>query len=39
MVDASQLEKLGAAVESFDFDAALSRLGEVVKQFGEKESE
>ena len=39
MVDASQLEKLGAAVESFDFDAALSRLGEVVKEFGEKESE
>jgi CheY-like chemotaxis protein len=39
IVDASQLEKLGAAVESFDFDAALSRLGEVVKEFGEKESE
>ena len=39
MVDASRLEKLGAAVESFDFDAALSRLGEVVKEFGEKESE
>jgi len=39
MVDASRLEKLGAAVESFDFDAALSRLGEVAKEFGEKEPE
>ena len=37
MVDASRLEKLGAAVKSFDFDAALSRLGEVAREFGEKE--
>jgi CheY-like chemotaxis protein len=37
MVDASRLEKLGAAVKSFDFDAALSGLGEVAKEFREKE--
>jgi CheY-like chemotaxis protein/HPt (histidine-containing phosphotransfer) domain-containing protein len=38
-VDASRLERLGAAVKSFDFDAALGRLGEVAKEFGEKEPE
>ena len=37
MVDPSRLEKLGAAVNSFDFDAALSRLGEVAEEFGEKD--
>ena len=37
MVDRSRLEQLGSAVKSFDFEAALNKLSEVAKEFGEKE--
>jgi HPt (histidine-containing phosphotransfer) domain-containing protein len=37
MVDSSRLEQLGTAVKSFDFEAALDKLNEVAKEFGEKE--
>jgi len=37
MVDRSRLEQLATAVKSFDFEAALNKLNEVAKEFGERE--
>jgi len=37
VVDTSRLEALGAAVNGFDFDAALNKLNDVAKEFGARE--